>query len=66
MAWKDKLSPKLPKLDSQPAVRGRERVLMHYHYRADPALGDGKCAVRWTPCACPPCVEQLSAPWEPL
>ena len=36
-----------------------------YHIICDPELGEGLCDMRWMPCACIGCVEQISKPWLP-
>ena len=35
----------------------------HYHFWLDPKLGNGKCEIRWIPCACITCTNILVRPW---
>jgi hypothetical protein len=65
MSWQRKLFPVLPEVEGQPKIRGRNGVLTHYHFRLDPNLGAGKCAIRRIPCACPACVQTLLLDWDP-
>ena len=34
-------------------------------FQLDPNLGQGKCAIRWIPCACQACTDQLDKTWIP-
>ena len=65
MSWKNTLFPKLPAPESQPNVHGKHGVMTHYHFRVDPKLGEGKCAIRRIPCACAACIEQMQKHWDP-
>ena len=46
-------------------TRGRNNILLRYHYRFDPELGKGVCEIHWIPCAHPACVAQLDKYWLP-
>ena len=48
-------------------LNNKDKVSMKhfYHIRCDPELGKVFCAMRWIPCSCTGCVEQLSKPWLP-
>ena len=63
MGWCSKHFPNIAVVEGKKKIRGSSTVLSHYHYRADPLLGEGKCAMRRIPCACLECTNQLSKPW---
>ena len=65
MGWNDKLFPKLAIADGKSMHRGSRGVLTHYHFRADPKLGQGFVAVHRIPCACVACTAQLDKEWLP-
>ena len=44
-------------------MRGRNTIILHYHYRVDPELGKGVCEIRRIPCECQVCVAQLDKYW---
>ena len=46
-------------------MRGRNNIILPYHYMVDPELGKGVCAICQIPCACPACVHQLDKYWLP-
>ena len=46
-------------------MRGRNTIIFHYHYRVDPELGNGVCAIRRMTCACSSCIDQLDKYWLP-
>ena len=41
-------------------MRGRNTIILNYHYRVGPELGKGVCDICWITCACPACVAQLN------
>ena len=65
MTWNNSLFPKLPESGNSAPIRGKCGVMTHYHYRLDPKLGEGVCAIHCIPCACAACVQQLQLPWDP-
>ena len=43
--------------------RGARGLSRYYHFRFDPKLGMGICAIRRIPCACVSCTSMLDKPW---
>ena len=46
-------------------MRGRNNILLYYHYKVDPKIGKGICKILRIPCACPACVAQHDKYWLP-
>ena len=46
-------------------IRGRNTILLHYHYRVDPELGKYVCENFRILCACKSCVAQIDKYWLP-
>ena len=46
-------------------MRGTNIIISHYHYRVDPKLSKGVCAIIRIPCECKACVSQLDKYWLP-
>ena len=44
---------------------GINTILCNFHYRVDPELDVGVCAIHWITCACPVCVAQIVKYWLP-
>ena len=65
MTWTKSKFPKLKFANNKQKIRGSSSVLSHYHYRFDPRLGHGKCAMRRIPCLCEQCCEMLDKKWIP-
>ena len=65
MGWTKRLFPNIVPVRGKSKIRGSGTVQSHYHYRLDPDLGEGKCAMRRIPCACMACQLQLDKPWIP-
>ena len=42
---------------------GARGLSKHYHLYFDPKLGNGKCEIRFIPCACVACTSMLDKPW---
>ena len=42
---------------------GTRGLSKHYHFRFDPKLATGECAIRCIPCACVACTSILDKPW---
>ena len=47
--------PALPFCGPHSKPHGARRIGKHYHFRFDPKLGMGKCAIFRIPCACVAC-----------
>ena len=65
MTWTKSKFPKLKIAKNKEKIRDSSSVLSHYHYRFDPRLGHGKCAMRRIPCLCDQCCEMLDKKWIP-
>ena len=46
-------------------MRGRNTILVHYHYKVDPELVKGVCAIFRIPCEYQAWVYQLDKYWLP-
>ena len=63
MTWTKSKFPKLNIANGRNKVYGSGTVLSHYHYRFDPRIGHGKCAMRRIPCLCKHCLDTLDKKW---
>ena len=63
MGCSSEMFPELPFADLTKKHHGARGLGKHYHFRLDPKLGQGKCAIRRIPCACDACMEQLDKKW---
>ena len=55
--------PTLPFCGTHSKPHGARGISKHYHFRFDPKLGMGKCAIFRIPCVCVPCKSMLDKPW---
>ena len=65
MGCSSEMFPELPFADLTKKHHGARGLEKHYHFRLDPKLGQGKCAIRRIPCACEACMNQLDKKWIP-
>jgi len=65
MTWDRSKFPALNIAEGRKKIHGSGTVLSHYHYRFDPDIGYGKCAMRRIPCLCVQCTNQLDKEWIP-
>ena len=65
MTWDRSKFPALNVPEGRKKIHGSGTVLSHYHYRFDPDIGYGKCAMRRIPCLCVQCTDQLDKAWIP-
>ena len=59
MSWYYWKLPRHPVSKEKFETRGRNTIILRYHYRVDPNLGKVVCVIFRIPCACPACVDQL-------
>ena len=55
--------PALPFCDPHSKPHGARGLSKHYHFRFDPKLGMGVCAISRIPCACVACTSIPHKPW---
>ena len=55
--------PALPFCGSYSKYHGARGFSKHYHFRFDPKLGHGICAIFLIPCACVACTSMLYKTW---
>ena len=65
MTWDYWKFPRHPFAVEKFEMRGRKTIILSYHYRVDPELSKGVCAIRRIPSACTACVAQLDKYWLP-
>ena len=65
MTWYFRKFPRHPVAETIFKMRGRNTIILNYHYRVDPKIGKYFCKIRLIPCACPSCVAQLDKYWLP-
>ena len=53
MTWDYRKFPSQPVAAKKFEMRGRNTIVLYYHYRIDPELGKGVSMIRNIPCACP-------------
>ena len=63
MSWGYYRFPRHPVAAEKFEMRGRNNIILHYHYRIDPKLGKGVCVICQIPCACPASVAQVDKYW---
>ena len=56
-------SPELPFCGPHYKPHGARGLGKYYHFRFDPKLGNGVCAIRRITCACVACTSMLYKPW---
>ena len=59
MSWYYRKFPSHPVATETFKARERNNILLKYHYRVDPKLGEDVYVIYRIPCACPVCVAQL-------
>ena len=65
LSWDCRKSPRHPVSAEKFKMRGRNTIILHYHYRVDPKLGKGFYEIRRIPCVCAACVAKLVKDWFP-
>ena len=65
MSWDYWKFPCHPIAAEKFGIRGRNTIILHYHYRVYIKIGRGVCSICLIPCAFPACVIQLDIDWLP-
>ena len=55
--------PALPFCGPHSKPHGSRGMVKHYHFRFDPKLGMGECAIHSIPCVCVACTSMRYKPW---
>ena len=65
MSWDYRKFIRHPVAAENSKMRGRNPNISHYHYRIDPTIGKGVCAISWISCSHPSSVDKLDKYWLP-
>ena len=63
MTWDLWKFPNHPVAAEKFEMRGRNTIILYYHYMVGPELGKGVCAIFRIPSTCKDCVAQLDKYW---
>ena len=65
MTWDYRKFTRHPVAAEKFETRGRNNMILNYHYMVDTKLGKGVCENCQIPCECTACVTQLDKYWLP-
>ena len=65
MSWDYWKFPCHPIAAEKFGIRGRNTIILYYHFKVDIKIGKGVCSICLIPCAFPACVIQLDIDWLP-
>ena len=63
MNWDYRKFPRHPVATQKFETIVIDTILSYYHYRFDPELGKGFCAIHWIPCACTAYANKVDKYW---